>query len=63
MGFEALRKFLAVASATGACHVRQIAKIEAAMTPFAPIRARAEARKGGHDALQALLPPTPDRSN
>lgn len=31
------------------------------MTPFAPIRARAEARKGGHDALQALLPPTPDR--
>lgn len=45
----------------GACHVRQIAKIEADMTPFAEIRARAETRKGGPDALQALLPPTPDR--
>jgi 3-methyladenine DNA glycosylase Tag len=31
------------------------------MTPaFAPIRARAEARKGGAGALAALLPPAPD---
>jgi len=29
------------------------------MTGFAPIRARAEARKGGPSALAALLPPVP----
>ncbi len=31
------------------------------MTPFAAIRARAEARKGGPDKLAALLPEAPDR--
>lgn len=30
------------------------------MTKFAPIRARAEHRKGGADALASLLPPKPD---
>lgn len=30
------------------------------MTPFATIRARAERRKGGAEALAALLPPPPD---
>lgn len=30
------------------------------MTPFATIRARAERRKGGPDALMRLLPPRPD---
>lgn len=32
------------------------------MTSFADIRARAEARKGGPEALQRLLPPAPDRA-
>lgn len=31
------------------------------MTPFSKIRARAETRKGGPDALARLLPPAPDR--
>ncbi|NLH82869.1 MAG: DNA-3-methyladenine glycosylase I [Phyllobacteriaceae bacterium] len=32
------------------------------MTPFSTVRARAEARKGGPEALAALLPPAPDRT-
>lgn len=32
------------------------------MTPFSIVRARAEARKGGAEALVALLPPPPDRA-